>query len=103
MLTATSIADAYRDYLPAPLPDEVILSGGGAHNPTLVRMLTACLHALKSDMLITTSVALGMPVEAKEAACFAILAYETFHRRTGNLPGATGARKRVVLGDITPC
>ena len=100
MLTATSIADAYRDFLPA-LPDEVILSGGGARNPTLVRMLTACLRSLKSDIAVTTSDALGMPVEAKEAACFALLAYETLHGRPGNLPSATGARKRVVLGDLT--
>lgn len=101
LLTATTIADAYRDFLPG-MPDEVIVSGGGARNPTLMRMLTECLQAVHPGTSVITSAALGMPVEAKEAACFAILAHETLHHRPGNLPSATGARRAVVLGDITP-
>ncbi len=100
MLTATSIAESYRTFLPS-IPDEVVLSGGGVRNPTLVKMISDCLHAVRQDITITTSDALGMPPEAKEAACFAILAYESLHGRPGNLPSATGATKRVVLGDIT--
>jgi len=42
----------------------------------------------------------GVPEEAKEAYAFALLGYETWHRRAGNLPSATGARKPVVLGKI---
>ncbi len=96
-LTAESIARAHRDFLPA-MPDQVILSGGGARNPTLVAMLRAKLAPAR----VILSDELGMPVEAKEAIAFAILAYETAHNRPSNLPAATGARSAVVLGDITP-
>jgi anhydro-N-acetylmuramic acid kinase len=95
-LTVRSIEHAYRTLLPA-FPDEVIVSGGGARNPTLMTMLAARL----SPARVTTSEEYGLGVEAKEAVAFAVLAYESWHKRAGNIPAATGAARAVVLGSIT--
>lgn len=98
MFTAKSIATSYRDFLPT-IPDEIIASGGGAKNATLLKMLqTEC----GSTTRVRRIEDFGIPADAKEALAFAILAYETWHGRPSNLPAATGARHPVILGDITP-
>jgi len=95
--TAASIAEAYRRYLPQ-MPVQVILGGGGASNPTLIKMLRQHL----APAFVTTHEELGIASDAKEAIAFALLAYETVHGRPGNLPTCTGAETRTVLGKITP-
>ncbi|MBZ0279438.1 MAG: anhydro-N-acetylmuramic acid kinase [Anaerolineae bacterium] len=96
-LTAATIADAYRHYAPAPI-EEVILGGGGGRNPFLVIMLEGLLPG--TSVLKHEDV--GLDSDNKEALVFALLAYETWHARPGNLPSLTGASKPVVLGQITP-
>src|SRR5690606_24665110 len=95
-LTAQTIADAYENYAPARV-DEVILSGGGRSNPVIRDLLDALIPArvLSSDQV-------GIDPDNKEAMVFAVLAHETWHARTGNLPSLTGASRAVILGDITP-
>jgi anhydro-N-acetylmuramic acid kinase len=95
-LTVRSMEHAYRIFLPA-FPDEVIVSGGGARNPTLMAMIAERL----SPARLTTSEEYGLGIEAKEAVAFAVLAYETWHKRPGNIPAATGAFRAVVLGSVT--
>ena len=105
-LTARSIADAVQRFVVKASPGgrkrpyaEMILSGGGAKNPTLVRMLSNELASV--GIKIRFSDEFGLPSEAKEAVAFAMLAYETWHRRPSNVPSATGAKRAAVLGKIS--
>ncbi len=97
-LTAASIADAiYRFALDEDDLDEVIVSGGGVHNATLMTMLESELP----DLAVETSDHYGIDPDLKEAIAFAVLAHETWHKRPGNLPSATGAARPVILGKIS--
>jgi anhydro-N-acetylmuramic acid kinase len=98
-LTAESIALGVRNFvLPEMRVDEIFVSGGGAHNPTLMGMLQKAMHPIP----VLESTEAGLDVDAKEAIAFAVMAYETAHDRPSNVPKATGARRSVVLGKITP-
>ena len=77
--------------------DELIVSGGGARNRTMMGYLQAFLP----DVRIRTSNEFGIDSDAKEAIAFAILAHETWRRRPSNLPSATGAKRPVVLGKLS--
>ena len=97
LFTALSVVDALNRFvLPTVNIAEVIVSGGGARNPLIMAQLAAALDPIEVIPLSR----LGIPEDAKEAYAFALLAYETWNHRTGNLPSATGAKKTVVLGKI---
>jgi anhydro-N-acetylmuramic acid kinase len=78
---------------------EFIVSGGGARNWTLMKMLAERLESL--GCTLCDSDAFGLPAEAKEAAAFALLAWRTWHRLPGNVPTATGAKRPAILGQVT--
>jgi anhydro-N-acetylmuramic acid kinase len=80
-------------------PVDYIVSGGGARNATLMAMLARRLQPLGCEVSATS--AHGLPVEAKEAAAFALLAWQSWHRLPGNVPSATGASRPVILGQVT--
>lgn len=96
-LTAITISDAYSLYAPAHI-DEVILGGGGARNPALVRMLRAAMP----DADVKTHEDVGLDSDFKEALVFAVLAHEAWHGRTGTLPALTGASHATITGSFTP-
>jgi anhydro-N-acetylmuramic acid kinase len=93
VLTAATIAHAARPFGAADL----IVSGGGVHNPRIMAHLAAFLP----EMSISSTTDHGVDADAKEAIAFAVLAYETWRGKPANLPSATGARRTVILGDIT--
>jgi anhydro-N-acetylmuramic acid kinase len=99
-LTARSIADALRRFVVARKHfNEYVVSGGGANNPTLLAMLTNELRPM--GISLRSSDEFGLPSEAKEAAAFALMAFETWNRRPSNVPSATGARRPAILGKIS--
>lgn len=97
IFTALSVVDAlHRFVLPKTKIDELIVSGGGACNPLVLGQIAAALPGIA----VFPYSRLGIAVDAKEAYAFALLAYETWHRRPGNLPSATGARGPAILGKV---
>ena len=100
-LTARSIADSIQRFVLRRQKGyrELIVSGGGANNPTLVAMLRAELAKLGIELRFSDE--FGVPTEAKEAVAFAVLAHETWHRRPSNVPSATGAKRPAILGKIS--
>jgi anhydro-N-acetylmuramic acid kinase len=98
--TAYSIHNAYKRFIGKNMRvDELIISGGGAKNAYFVEALrnyfTSCPIRFTDEF--------GVPSEAKEAMCFAILANETVAGNPTNLPRVTGAKRKVVLGTTCRC
>jgi anhydro-N-acetylmuramic acid kinase len=85
--------------LPKTKVHQLIVSGGGANNPLIYGFLSDFYQHNGIEVLKSSE--LGIPVDAKEAFAFALLAYETWHHRSGNLPSATGAHAPAVLGKIS--
>ena len=76
----------------------MLLSGGGARNSTLVRMIQAALH----EATVRPVDEVLLDADAKEAIAFAVAGYATLHGWPNNVPAATGAAHPVVLGSLTP-
>jgi anhydro-N-acetylmuramic acid kinase len=101
-LTAETIAQSYNAYIAKFMRGhavDYIVSGGGARNATLMAMLAQRLAPLGCEL--AASEEFGLPAEAKEAAAFALLAWQTWHHLPGNLPRATGASRPAILGQVT--
>lgn len=100
-LTAKSIALAYERYVyPQTSIQEVILGGGGAYNPTLCKFLK---QYLPKHIELSSHESYGISNNFKEVMAFALLGYCAFYRIPNNVPACTGAKKPVVLGQISYC
>lgn len=100
-LTAKSIAEAYTRFIYPNIDiKEVIIGGGGAYNPTLMKFLR---KYLPKHIELKTHEDYGISNNFKEVMAFAVLGYCTYYRIPNNVPSCTGAKKRVVLGKISYC
>lgn len=96
-LTARTVWQNYHDFVePNITVEEVIVSGGGAKN----RFIMNSLQEKFGAAALKTIDDFGIPSDAKEAVCFAVLANETIAGRANNVPAATGARQPTILGKI---
>ena len=96
LVTAAAIARSLREFLPH-FPDELIASGGGVHN----RVMLSFLRKQLPGVPVKTTDELGVPSSAKEAIAFALLGAASLDGEPANVPAATGAARRVVLGSVT--
>ena len=98
--TARTIADSYKQWiLPKHQLSEIILSGGGSYNSTLIKFLR---QYLEPTIQLHSIDKFGISPNTKEALAFAILANETISGNPNNIPSATGAREAVIMGKIIP-
>ena len=96
---AYSIVRAYNRFVKTQYKvSRFIISGGGTHNKTLVKRIKDGLPGVK----VLRSDHYNLPADAREAIAFAILGNETICGTPANIPGATGANRSVILGQITP-
>lgn len=100
-LTARSIAESVRRFVIPKRGNfrEIVVSGGGAENRTLIHMLAEQLAPLAIQVRFADE--FGLPSQAKEAVAFAVMAYETWHYRPSNVSSATGANRPAILGKIS--
>ena len=97
--TARAVSANLQDFVfPKTAIRTVIVMGGGARNPTLMRELADALPECR----VARSEDYGVPSSAVEAMTFAVLAYLTAQGKPGNLPAVTGAEGPRVLGCIVP-
>jgi anhydro-N-acetylmuramic acid kinase len=98
LFTALSVVVALHRFVLRSIEiHQLIVSGGGAHNPLIMAQLAAALAPIE----VLPSSQLGIPEDAKEAYSFALLAYENWQLRPANLPSATGAHRPAILGKIS--
>jgi anhydro-N-acetylmuramic acid kinase len=98
LLTAASVYQAYAQYVrPDQSIDVLIVSGGGVHNDTLLRMLRDAFAPIS----VRIASEYGVDGDAKEALCFAVLAHETVNGVPTSLPSVTGAERAAILGSLS--
>ncbi|GAB6281630.1 MAG: anhydro-N-acetylmuramic acid kinase AnmK [Ignavibacterium sp.] len=77
--------------------DELIVSGGGASNKTLMKFIQ---EYFGDKVKVKNANDFGISADSKEAICFAVLANETLMGNPTNIPSVTGAKAKTILGKI---
>ena len=95
--TAAAVAHALQHFVPRPQPKEIVVSGGGCFNATLLHDLQQLLPSLK----VTTTLSYGIDPQAKESAAFALFGWLALGKKINHCSRATGAAHDAVLGKIT--
>lgn len=95
--TAAAVAQAVEHFVPRSLQKELVVSGGGCYNRTLLAYLKELLPHLK----ITTTLAYGIDPQAKESAAFALFGWLALRKQINHCARATGAARNAILGKIT--
>ncbi len=93
---AKTIAQAIRGAVDGPF--ELVVTGGGGRNKTLVSWL---VELTSPDAVLATE-DFGVPSDAKEAMAFALFAWQFTRGRSVNVPASTGAAHTALLGQYTP-
>ena len=93
-LTCVSVVNEIN-LLPVNI-DELLVCGGGAHNPLLMQRLQTLLE----NTQVASTENYGLHPDWVEASAFSWLTYQTLNRLPGNLPSVTGAGQDVILGGI---
>lgn len=95
--TALSVFQQYRQFVHKYTPaDEIVASGGGVHNPTLMQRMRNYFAPIP----VVNVRKYNLSPDAKEAVLFSVLANETITENPSNIPRATGAKRPVILGKI---
>ena len=95
-LTAKTIADAYERFVyPKTSVSTVVLGGGGAYNPMIIKHLK---DYLPQHISLRTHEDFGISNNFKEVMAFALLGYCKYYEIPNNVPSCTGAREKLVLG-----
>lgn len=104
--TARTIALAYRIAFSgsnsALTPHKVVVAGGGAHNKTLMSMLSSLLVPAAVVRAGEEGTPGEVSADCKEAVAFAVFAYLALFGKSNHLPSTTGADREVILGKICP-
>lgn len=93
-LSAMTICNAIQEN--ANNYNEVLVCGGGAYNPVLMKTI----QGLLPEMKVSTTADYGLAPDCIEAVTFAWLAKQRIENKTANLPSVTGANKLALLGGI---
>lgn len=96
-LTARTIANEIKEHSDENEINEVLVSGGGRYNGTLMEIIS---ENLPEEITVSGTEKYGVDADAKEAIIFALLGYQCYYKRANNLPSATGAEKATIMGKI---